>query len=252
MNNKKLTEFPKEFFYFQLYFAKKVGDVLQIDFETSIHDYTCIAKDLLKISEYPCKDKKEWQALFSKDVKKLLNQGDLNHIADAFYNHYTTLPHSTWIPVDKSKLEYGMFSYNFYPNDETVNLHAGNINRGESLSSFSSQYKNRNKIDLYKLVKDVKKSYPNIKTVRCSSWINNIKSFTEIFPKTYQESLQIVPNKNFLGIWQQFLDKDGQIKEELVQEFITNVDKANTMEELTVTFPYKVICGEVNVNEFLN
>ena len=112
------------------------------------------------------------------------------------------------------------------------------------------EYHDENKKDLYKLVEEVSKQNTEVEKVRCSSWINNIDSFVELFPIEYRESLKVKDSNNFLGIWQQFLNKDGEIKEDLMEDFLKKVNISKSLEQLKDAFPCKVLIGEVDIQYF--
>jgi len=243
------TEYPKGFFYIQLYFAKKVSILKDISLEKAIIDYTNIATDLLKIDKYPPDGDDLWKAMLSPVVKKAMDEKDIDSLMNLLFEFYLALPHAKW-NGNKPKSKYGMFSYGFYPDASTINLHAGNIHRGEKSSSFSEKYFEENKENLYKMIHDVKSKFPNVKMVTCSSWILRIENFIGLFPLEFRESLVVKPNKNFLGIWQQFLDKDGGYKESLGEVFMKVVDAAKTMDESRIAFPNDVLSGRINIEIF--
>jgi len=240
-----ITIYPKEYFLIQIIFAQKVCKIKNISFKEAIQDYTNIAQDLLNISEYPPNKEKGW-----KELLAIKHSNIPNNITTKWYEYYKTLPHSEWKPKDLKTLKYGMFSYTLYPDNTTISLHAGNVRRGEEYSSFSPKYHDENKKDLYRLIKEVSKQNTEVEKVRCSSWINNIDSFVELFPTEYRESLRIKDSNNFLGIWQQFLNKDGEIKEDLMEDFLKKVNIPKSLEQLKDAFPCKVLIGEVDIQCF--
>lgn len=240
-----ITVYPKEYFSIQILFARRIAEIEDVPFEEAIQDYTNIAKDLLNISKYPPNKESRWKKLFD-----ITNISDISNIPNLWYEHYKTLPHSKWEPVQNKDLKYGMFSYSLYPNNTTINIHAGNVKRGQKYSSFSSICYNENKKDLYELITDVYNKYPDITKVRCSSWINNIPSYVALFPEEYKNSLRIKDSNNFLGIWQQFLDKNGGIKTDLMENFTQKIGNAEDIKDLKDSFPYKVLLGEIGINCF--
>lgn len=88
----------------------------------------------------------------------------------------------------------------------------------------------------------IKKHYGDTLKVRGNSWLYNIDSYRRLFPAQYTRDVKLVEDEfQYISLWGQFLQRDGQIREHLVDAFLSCLQKAETFKDLTSSFPYQVL-----------
>ncbi len=139
---------------------------------------------------------------------------------DIFYNLYT-----------KRKLEAGeekrsrFGDFNYEIEGEEVHIHFSPNQKTEVGSLKKEMVPNRVK-ELTEMFKEIRETYPNIKSVNGSSWLYNFESYKRLFPYQYSQITEI--SKFCLqggSGWGQFVRANGELNEARIEEFYRNLEK---------------------------
>jgi len=89
----------------------------------------------------------------------------------------------------------------------TLNLHISNVYRPRSpLSELRIPFA----ASLLRMVRGCRSRRPDVKDVRCSTWLNSMPRFQALFPTAWTKSMVIAPEINYTaGFWGQFIDRKG-------------------------------------------
>ena len=69
------------------------------------------------------------------------------------------------------------------------------------------------------LIADIRRITPQVETVCCGSWVNNLRAFRKLFPDSYLDSLTPTSpdNKTHGGWWGQFANRQGKLNQQRAQ-----------------------------------
>lgn len=101
--------------------------------------------------------------------------------------------------------------WTFDDGDEHIAIHIANVYQPHSpLSEKRVQFVAK----LLQLLRDTQARRPEVKMVRCGSWMNSIAPFQEMFPQSWHDSAWKSPKSSFgMGHWGQFMDRTGRFHE---------------------------------------
>jgi hypothetical protein len=224
--------YQKEFFVLQFNFAMKVQKVLGLSFEESVRLYTGFYKYFNIPGWDFSKDDVIWQEYINL-VTDNVNPVDVSyqfyldriHLND---NETTTHP------------KFGCFSYEFEEKDNAIQIHFTNRDEPEPGALSKERMEVRIK-ELTELFHEVKRRYPEIKEVWGFSWLYNLESYRRLFPPNYVESrTEIKDWFKSNGLWGQFLNKYGFVKDDLAEEFFVDIQNAHTFDDLRGCFPFLI------------
>ena len=229
--------FPKEFFDLLLKFAQKISEINQISFEESLFLYTCLPIRIgLGFSELTV-DNPIWLDFISNMKDKFGT--------DQVYTYY--LEHTK----DKEfrRKQFGCFSYDWEEDKSLIRIHFANNDNSPS-GVLSPERRTIRISELKEMFSDVKIKYPRAMKVVSASWLYNINSFKELFPRELFEHSKEKVDYYSLGIWGQFIDKKGNLKIDSADTFMKAVRNANSMEDVNNAFPLKNLYVEEQISCF--
>jgi len=98
-----------------------------------------------------------------------------------------------------------------YKQEGAVSIHIANVYQPKSpLSEMYTEFA----ANLIQLLKNSQIRRPEIKIVRCSSWMNSTPRFQMLFPKAWKESADLRKDIRYtMGSWGQFMDRSGRFHE---------------------------------------
>ncbi|MEI6887093.1 MAG: hypothetical protein WCK31_02535 [bacterium] len=220
--------FPKEYIELQFIFANKVVEILGISFLSALFDYTSMP---VRVG-VPFSDMKPSNVNWIKFINTISTNKDI----DIAYEYY--------VLVEKDNKEireqHGFCSYDFFKSEYLVNLHFKNNENPEPglLSDERMPIRLKELKEMFSLIKI---EYPDAKEVMSSSWLFNIPKFNKLFPLEFFDNTSIKWDFHSLGIWGQFIDKYGNIKEKWYNEFVEKINKAKSLDDLKEAFSLKCI-----------
>lgn len=223
---------PKNFIDIQIIFAQKAAKILNISLNKSLFSYTSLP---IRFG-IPFSQLIEEHSVWQQFIRKINNGKDLSETA---FNYCIEQEKGSDTKSQFSDREkFGCFSYNPLNNEKGILIHFANNDAPEP-GSLSEERVPVRLAELKAMFADIRSKYPDYKFVASSSWLYNVESFTKLFPPEFIISKQAKVDYRSMGIWGQFIDKYGNTKENLCNEFLKNVNHAKNPTDLEDCFPLK-------------
>ena len=100
---------------------------------------------------------------------------------------------------------YGAWTITFRENN-VLSVHIANVYRPDSIFDYSQDFAT----DLLFLIYDTCKQHPNLQTLFCGSWMNNIPPFQKFFPPEWIMNLhRPIYHNDTNGLWGQYVTRTG-------------------------------------------
>ncbi len=221
----------KELIDLEIDFAVKASELESLPLSEALLKYTSLYGALfVPAPEYPKKDPQQeiWQNYLAyikgKDLKQSTYDFYIKRTKER--DRYT------------EKVEYSgkpCFIYNL--DGENMFLHFNN-NDGSAPGPLSKASIHQRLEELKNIFSDIKDKHPAVKTVNGYSWLYNIEAYTRLFPKDYLRNKIEVRDDFGFNIYGQFLDSAENVKTDMAKEFLSKVEKANTIIELRNAFRF--------------
>lgn len=247
-NGSHAIHFPYEFFYAQAAFAKRWSQFSSESLRTALTLRTSLEDIFLDANVYNGHFASSWMGLLHSVDRQL----SVDEIASIIQKYYLTTPgkeYDPFGPIYDGDKHFGPFSYSMH--STVAHIHFSNTHRG-SKSDLDIAYLDERKKDIGRLIRKIMATHPEIKTIAGFSWLYNLPAYLRIFPPTYVRSLSCVlpPPLDSNAIWEQFLAKDGFIKQTAYNFFLMNIEKAQTREDLYTAFPFQVMRPQDSIGNF--
>lgn len=226
----KQAQYPIEYYEIQDYFAKKMLHLTEIPIKESYEQYTRFRKIMSK--KYKNNFNKLWNNFITDAINIKNNNERIAFIHKELNKEYVNKD------VKNEKNQIGCFSYKYIKDFNTVSLHFTNI-ENPGISPLSSKNMEQRKKELKELFSLIKKDFGTKANFRMYSWLNNFEPFNRLFPKDIYKNAKIKDFYQSSAVWGQFLDRDLNIRIDLIKIMKSNIDDATTKEELLDSFPYK-------------
>jgi hypothetical protein len=244
-----LYEWPRGYFDIQHYFASHlVAKNIAPDISTSVLQFTSIYRRLYNSKPILGQN-------LPDDWEKICESPD--EIWRAYTANESSVYHHS--PSSSDGCHHGSFIYKPYPNKpeiidsvtgrSKIELHFDN-HRGNGKSEFSRSNLptlKQNICDLFTAVASRMDRDEHFRpdSVTLGSWMNNLPATKEVLPPEFVASGTIVrpPQLSFGGdsLWGQFLTNNGGVNVSRTQEFIANLQSANTLDKVVDAFPIPVV-----------
>ncbi|MBD3329492.1 hypothetical protein GF357_03295 [Candidatus Dojkabacteria bacterium] len=234
----------RKYLEIQVLFALKVAEVKQIPRNEALLCYTSIRRHI---------GIKNWEgirsnSLWKKYIQTIQNLNDPREIVDKTYDFPCEFNPGTDSETDEY---FGCFKYTI-EDEHTIEVHFRN-NEKEGISPLSKERKHIRLKELKRLFAHVKSKHPEIKYVWADTWLCNLDAWNRLFPEEFSHTLNESDEDWYYGgasLWGQFRRYDGTLKEDLVQNFVESIGKAETMDELNNSFPFKTLSGKGSIDWF--
>ncbi|MCB0711047.1 MAG: hypothetical protein KDD67_01820 [Ignavibacteriae bacterium] len=231
--------YKQPFFNLQLDFAEIVSAVVGCSLSQGILTYTNLYIRFGLGREFN-PEHPVWQDY----LVGLQNGNDRYDWTYSFYLKQLQLREAT--PIEGT---FGCFSFGLL-RDGSLRLHFRNSDTGEH-SSLSHRYVEQRRVELRMLFDHVRQMPTQPSRVRGVSWLYNLEAYRRLFPPRYLETARAVRGRfQFMPLWGQFLDRHGNLKQELTERFRACFLQQNNVGELDRCFPFSVIEVEGEVEEF--
>ncbi|GER90060.1 hypothetical protein KDW_42220 [Dictyobacter vulcani] len=136
---------------------------------------------------------------------------------------------------------YGCFHYSYLPEEHTIRYHFVNVDTSGA-GPLSKERMPVRQQELKMMFAEIKQQYGDAPTVRGNSWLYNIDAYRRLFPARYTRNMKVVKDEfQYMSLWGQFLRHDGRVHGERVDDFLSCLQKADTLEGLVNCFPYHVL-----------
>ena len=166
---------------------------------------------------------------------------------DWTYRFYLTRPQAVTPPGLVATV--GCFSYSRLSHDR-IRLHFLNT---ESMpcSPLASERRAQRLAELATLFAHARRAMPEPVRVVGASWLYNLEAYRRLFPKPYLASAHELPGRfRHMPLWGQFLDRHGEIREDLAQLLLDRLGRQAGLEGLDRCFPFQVLRVEAPAAEF--
>jgi len=221
----------KDFFDIQLAFAKKSLQLAEqskipVNLDYVLSEGTNIRR---KLDLYGDAHQEDWQKLLSSVEN--LPRDEMLHLIYSSYKDSQKKPEES----EKHKY-YGCFWYDITPGNE-IFLHFANREKAGTSPLDDSRLQNR-RDELKNMFKDISINHSEVTTVTSKSWTYNLPKFNRMFPEEYtQNAHEVKTGLSRFDYWGQFLERNGNVRQESRDSFLKKLNEAKSMEDLIECFP---------------
>jgi len=248
---------PYEYFDAQVSFAKKVSEITGETLEESMFEYTDLYNSLTNKEYGEEEEKGIYSPLWRAYMDEIRRVSTPKEISDITYKLFLEQEHSK-VEISNEDSEetntFGCFQINYGEYNkqrEQIRLHFSprrtdllkNENE-EKYGDLSTKYLPQRREEFRSMIKYIHENmnlFEGAKYLKSSTWLQNIPNYQSFFPSKYSlGENRVKKEKNFLGLWGQFVKWDLTGNKEVFNKFKENLEKANTLEECINAFPYPV------------
>ncbi len=232
--------FPPEFFDLNLLYAQKIAQVLRRPIDEGLLGYTHL---YLSFGLDRCFDPANpiWQAYLAG----IRRSDDACAWTHSFY-----LDRKAKIPPKSLPDPYfGCFSYALWSGNR-VRIHFRNAETIDC-SPLSQKRMDIRQTELRAMFLYIQEKVENPSTVVGGSWLYNIEAYRRLFPPEFLQTAYVSHDDyQFIALWGQFLDRHGQIRQDLSAHFRKNLAASHSLECVQASFPSQVLRLEGPIEDF--
>ncbi len=134
--------------------------------------------------------------------------------------------------------------------DDRIRLHFQNTET-QGRSPLARACLDRRLGDLRALFGNVKRTLGERPTVVGVSWLYNLDAYRRLFPGSYVATARPLGGRfRYMPLWGQFVDRNGEAKEDMAREFVARLERQSSLEALEECFPLQVLGLEASVRDF--
>ncbi len=257
---------PYEYFDAQVSFAKKISEITGERLEDCMFEYTDLYNSLTNKPYGEEEEKGNYLPLWKTYMAEIQGLIDSTDISDITYKLFLEQERSKVEICEDNNEEpntFGCFKidYGDYNKQrEQIRLHFSpkrlDLLKGdneEKHGDLSTRYFSQRKEEFRSMIRYIHDN-PNLfegaKYLKSSTWLQNIPNYQNLFPKKYSlDENRVKKEKNFLGLWGQFVKWNLTSNTEVYTSFKENLEKASTLKEAINAFPYPVYEIQVPLEE---
>ena len=229
----------KAFFALQIHFARAVARLAALPLAPTLLDYTNLYVRFGLGRDFDAANP-VWQAY-------LAELRDTPDLLDRTVRFYATRPRV----VDPPGLvaAFGCFSYGRLA-DDRVRLHFHNGETG-GRSPLALDSRDRRVAELAAPFAHVRASARRPVRVVGASWLYNLEAYRRLFPPSYLATARPLRGRfRSMPLWGQFLNRDGELREDAAREFRTRLARQSDADALDACFPLQVFSLEAPAEAF--
>jgi hypothetical protein len=227
--------YSKEYLQLQLDFAERVQAVTSKPIEECLLRYTSFYKTFI-----PDWDFNPDNPLWIEFINKFKNIRNKSNVIALLYERE---------PAPLTEKYFGCFSYKYVDEKKTVYTHFKNT--GEAEGVLSEERIQARLEELKEMFTEIKEKHPQAEMVSGFSWLYNIDAYKRLFPQEYiKNSREIHGWFKTLALWGQFIDRNLNIRKDIVLKFKKCMQAKNSLEELEFCFPYKILQPKCDIMHF--
>jgi hypothetical protein len=171
---------------------------------------------------------------------------DTNDGREWTYRFYLARPEALIAPGVVAT--FGCFSYAPLSGDH-IRLHFQNAET-DGHSPLGIERVGQRLADLAGLFEHVKRTLRQPPQVVGASWLYNLDAYRRLFPAPYLATARVLDHRfRHMPLWGQFLDRHGEIKENMMRQFLERLERQSTLEGLGQCFPFQVLAVEASARE---
>ena len=231
--------YAKAFFDLQLHFAHKVAILSGLPLARALLDYTNLyirfglGRDF--DPEHPT-----W-------VEYVAGLQDASDAREWTYRVYLRRPDAMAAPGIVAT--FGCFSYSRLSGDR-IRLHFENADT-DGPSSLGIERLDQRLADLAALFEHVKRTSHQPTRVLGASWLYNLDAYCRLFPASYLATAHVITHRfRHMPLWGQFLDRYGEIKENMTRPFLERLERQSSLDSVGQCFQFQVLSLEASVRDF--
>lgn len=229
----------REFFHLQLRFAEQMARVLHVPLADALLKFSTLYMSL-ELGRSFSSTHPTWQEYLSGLQPSVENNVEWTH---TFY---------VWQYIEHYPENcFGCFNYAYSSDAKMVRLHF--VNRNTSgYSALNKEQMQTRLQELTALFTHVSKSHPEAEAVRGRSWLYNIQSYRRLFPVEYTHNTKVAVDGEFpfMALWGQFLDRHGQVREQMAHDFLACVARQETFDGIKHCFPFLPLAPQCSIHHF--
>lgn len=230
--------YTKKFFKLQFDFAELLAKKHKISLQEAIFDHTAFYIRFLGFSdtEKPSTSSPDWQEI----IKNI--PSDYEQKIDYFYNKYLDYEKKK---EQGKKLHISCFHYYYHEDKNQYELHFDPTDPEGNLGADRQEIRI---LELRKMFNDIKKENHIDAKFFVRTWLLNINAFNRLFPEKFSGTSILWPEKKTIdnAHWGQFVDRTGEIKQDLADKLISNVTN-DFHEDVNLYFPLPARYAEMPV-----
>jgi hypothetical protein len=152
-------------------------------------------------------------------------------------------------PRPHPELVFGCFTYSVWTGGR-IRLHFFRALPGQA--PLRRQYLPERVAELTALFSHVKANVSPAVSVVGGSWLYNIEAYRRLFPPDFIHTAvpEEPPETQFIALWGQLLDHNGQVKADIASLFLEKLAVAQTLKDMLHSFQYPVMRLEAPVEVF--
>lgn len=155
-------------------------------------------------------------------------------------------------PSPPSRLGVGAFALDPMPRAGAFRIHFESDDVDGGVGPLSSKKIGRRRDELEELFTQLRYARPEAQEILGGSWLYNLEAYRRLFPPKYVDTA-VNPRRNLrydgTSSWGQFVDHRGQIRPELRDRFLVNLERLNP-EALWEVFPLPALVARAPVAVF--
>lgn len=231
--------YPKRFFEINLHFAKRVAELSGQPIEITLLHYTNLYIRFGLGRDFDATNS-IWQSYLAGFYQ-------VEDTAEWTYRFY--LEQQQRVATQLHDLPFGCFSYTIVDGNR-IRLHFHNDESSEH-SPLSQSQSGKRLAELNSMFTHIKQDASGPTNVIGASWLYNLEAYRRLFPPKYLATAQVSSNDfPYLPLWGQFIDHSGQVKENLIAQFLACLDKQHHIKSIEKCFPFSVLYLESSIQEF--
>jgi len=233
--------FPMKFIKLQLEFAQKVTSITEDPITDVILKYTGIylllGLDFDFNTEAP--KWKKYVSNFKIDTKYT-------------YDFYVRAKQTPSRVNEKYKeKKFGCFSYSVQHEKKRIWIHFSNRDKS-GCGPFSSKRLNVRRNELREMFNHIKTNEADGQYVKGTTWLFAHSNHNKLFPLEFTQNAKEEKGGElrYMSSWGQFINSKNKLREDLVESFRDCIMKKETIEEMIMCFPYRVMSSEIPIEVF--
>jgi hypothetical protein len=103
------------------------------------------------------------------------------------------------------------------------------------------------------LIQRIQRDVGGAKTLVGGSWLYHMQAYRQLFPPAFLQTAEpsLDPQETrYLALWGQFVNHLGEVRPAQAREFLDRLERARTLEESMLAFPYSVLHLEAPLDVF--